>query len=84
MDRDTASDCAAGGLRQPASHRGADKRASCARRAKRGSRNSCANASANADGTVARKDILIMPSNVNIPAPDIWNPYIPAPSSYRA
>lgn len=28
-------------------------------------------------GGVARKDILIIPSNVNIPAPDIWNPYIP-------
>ncbi|MFN8486452.1 MAG: ABC transporter substrate-binding protein [Caldilineaceae bacterium] len=28
-------------------------------------------------GQVARKDILIIPSNVNIPAPDIWNPYIP-------
>jgi peptide/nickel transport system substrate-binding protein len=28
-------------------------------------------------GTVARKDILVIPSNVNIPAPDIWNPYIP-------
>src|SRR5262245_63928231 len=28
-------------------------------------------------GEVARKDILIIPSNVNIPAPDIWNPYIP-------
>jgi peptide/nickel transport system substrate-binding protein len=26
---------------------------------------------------VARKDILVVPSNVNIPAPDIWNPYIP-------
>ena len=26
---------------------------------------------------VARKDQLIIPSNVNIPAPDIWNPYIP-------
>jgi peptide/nickel transport system substrate-binding protein len=26
---------------------------------------------------VARKDILVIPSNVNIPAPDIWNPYIP-------
>jgi peptide/nickel transport system substrate-binding protein len=25
----------------------------------------------------ARKDILVIPSNVNIPAPDIWNPYIP-------
>ncbi len=25
----------------------------------------------------ARKDILIIPSNVNVPAPDIWNPYIP-------
>lgn len=28
-------------------------------------------------GAVARKDILVIPSNVNIPAPDIWNPYIP-------
>jgi peptide/nickel transport system substrate-binding protein len=28
-------------------------------------------------GEVARKDILIIPGNVNIPAPDIWNPYIP-------
>ncbi|MFZ4660877.1 MAG: ABC transporter substrate-binding protein, partial [Caldilineaceae bacterium] len=28
-------------------------------------------------GGVARKDILVLPSNVNIPAPDIWNPYIP-------
>ncbi len=27
--------------------------------------------------TVARKDILVIPGNVNIPAPDIWNPYIP-------
>ena len=26
---------------------------------------------------VARKDILVIPSNVNIPAPDIWNPYLP-------
>ncbi len=25
----------------------------------------------------ARKDILVIPSNVNIPAPDVWNPYIP-------
>ena len=30
-----------------------------------------------ASGTVERKDMLIIPSNVNIPAPDIWNPYIP-------
>ncbi len=30
-----------------------------------------------ADQQVDRKDILIIPSNVNIPAPDIWNPYIP-------
>ncbi|HLZ29853.1 MAG TPA: ABC transporter substrate-binding protein [Chloroflexota bacterium] len=30
-----------------------------------------------ADQQVARKDILIIPGNVNIPAPDIWNPYIP-------
>ncbi|MEM7127532.1 MAG: ABC transporter substrate-binding protein [Chloroflexota bacterium] len=30
-----------------------------------------------AAGTVARKDVVIIPSNVNIPAPDIWNPYIP-------
>ena len=28
-------------------------------------------------GPVERKDILVIPSNVNIPAPDIWNPYIP-------
>lgn len=28
-------------------------------------------------GPVARKDVLVIPSNVNIPAPDIWNPYIP-------
>jgi len=26
---------------------------------------------------VARKDVLVIPTNVNIPAPDIWNPYIP-------
>src|SRR5215471_10973763 len=26
---------------------------------------------------VARKDILILPTNVQVPAPDIWNPYIP-------
>jgi peptide/nickel transport system substrate-binding protein len=25
----------------------------------------------------ARKDILVIPGNVNVPAPDIWNPYIP-------
>jgi peptide/nickel transport system substrate-binding protein len=30
-----------------------------------------------ATGSVERKDILVIPSNVNIPAPDIWNPYIP-------
>jgi peptide/nickel transport system substrate-binding protein len=30
-----------------------------------------------AGGAVERKDILVIPSNVNIPAPDIWNPYIP-------
>src|SRR3954453_6873255 len=30
-----------------------------------------------ADQQVARKDILVIPSNVNIPAPDVWNPYIP-------
>src|ERR1700676_1697667 len=34
-------------------------------------------ASAPADQAVARKDILVVPSNVNIPAPDVWNPYIP-------
>src|ERR1700694_3954748 len=34
-------------------------------------------AQAPADQQVARKDILVVPSNVNIPAPDIWNPYIP-------
>jgi peptide/nickel transport system substrate-binding protein len=28
-------------------------------------------------GKVERKDILVIPTNVNIPAPDIWNPYIP-------
>src|SRR5438270_7749696 len=26
---------------------------------------------------VARKDILVIPTNVQVPAPDIWNPYIP-------
>jgi peptide/nickel transport system substrate-binding protein len=26
---------------------------------------------------IARKDVLVIPSNVNVPAPDIWNPYIP-------
>jgi len=26
---------------------------------------------------VARKDQLIVPTDVNVPAPDIWNPYIP-------
>jgi len=26
---------------------------------------------------VARKDVLVIPGNVNVPAPDIWNPYIP-------
>lgn len=26
---------------------------------------------------VTRADILVIPGNVNIPAPDIWNPYIP-------
>src|SRR5205807_3361148 len=26
---------------------------------------------------VARKDILVIPTNVQLPAPDIWNPYIP-------
>src|SRR5438270_11028317 len=26
---------------------------------------------------VARKDILVIPSVVQVPAPDIWNPYIP-------
>src|SRR5207244_12034965 len=30
-----------------------------------------------ADQQVARKNILVIPSNVNVPAPDIWNPYIP-------
>jgi len=30
-----------------------------------------------ANQQVARKDQLIVPSIVNIPAPDIWNPYIP-------
>ena len=34
-------------------------------------------AQAPADQQVARKDILVIPGNVNIPAPDIWNPYIP-------
>ena len=28
-------------------------------------------------GQLERKDILVIPLNVNIPAPDIWNPYIP-------
>ena len=26
---------------------------------------------------VERKDILIIPGNVNVPAPDMWNPYVP-------
>ena len=26
---------------------------------------------------VERKNILVLPGNVNIPAPDVWNPYIP-------
>jgi peptide/nickel transport system substrate-binding protein len=30
-----------------------------------------------ADQQVARKDILVIPGNVNVPAADIWNPYIP-------
>ena len=30
-----------------------------------------------ATGVVARKDVVVIPTNVNIPAPDIWNPYIP-------
>ena len=30
-----------------------------------------------AQSTVARKDTLVIPNNVNIPAPDVWNPYIP-------
>ncbi|MCL4833693.1 MAG: ABC transporter substrate-binding protein [Caldilineaceae bacterium] len=34
-------------------------------------------AAADQPATVTRKDILVIPSNVNIPAPDIWNPYIP-------
>src|SRR5262245_62617750 len=34
-------------------------------------------APASTGGTVERKDILVIPSDVNIPAPDIWNPYIP-------
>jgi len=34
-------------------------------------------AQAPADQQVARKDILVIPTNVNVPAPDIWNPYIP-------
>lgn len=38
---------------------------------------SSAPAAAEGNTTVARKDILIIPGNVNIPAPDIWNPYIP-------
>ncbi|MGI9148907.1 MAG: ABC transporter substrate-binding protein [Chloroflexota bacterium] len=25
----------------------------------------------------ARKDILVIPTDVNVPAPDIWNPYLP-------
>jgi len=28
-------------------------------------------------GPVARKDALVIGLNVNVPAPDIWNPYIP-------
>jgi peptide/nickel transport system substrate-binding protein len=28
-------------------------------------------------GQVARKDILVIDDQVNVPAPDIWNPYIP-------
>lgn len=32
---------------------------------------------ASTTGGVERKDVLVIPSNVNIPAPDIWNPYIP-------
>jgi peptide/nickel transport system substrate-binding protein len=28
-------------------------------------------------GQVARKDVLVIPGDVNVPAPDIWNPYIP-------
>lgn len=34
-------------------------------------------APADQPATVTRKNILVIPSNVNIPAPDIWNPYIP-------
>src|SRR6267143_694638 len=34
-------------------------------------------AQAPADQQVARKDILVIPLDVNVPAPDIWNPYIP-------
>ncbi len=34
-------------------------------------------AAAEQSGPVARKDVLVIPGNVNIPAPDIWNPYIP-------
>lgn len=34
-------------------------------------------AAASTTGGVERKDVLVIPSNVNIPAPDIWNPYIP-------
>jgi peptide/nickel transport system substrate-binding protein len=30
-----------------------------------------------ADQQVARKDILVIPTDVQVPAPDIWNPYIP-------
>ena len=30
-----------------------------------------------ADQQLERKDVLVIPGNVNIPAPDIWNPYIP-------
>jgi peptide/nickel transport system substrate-binding protein len=36
-----------------------------------------ASVDASSTGTVERKDVLVIPSNVNIPAPDIWNPYIP-------
>src|SRR3979411_3148197 len=34
-------------------------------------------AAAPAEQQVARKDILVIPTDVNVPAPDIWNPYIP-------
>ena len=34
-------------------------------------------AAAKPSGPIARKDVLVIGLNVNVPAPDIWNPYIP-------